>query len=178
MPFSLFTIPLIQLFFFFLTSSRLSLSPSLPPSLLPSALWRGSCQWHLLWHTLRAPTASRSLCFKGQQLISYNGFHFVLALHHAFDAMIGSAQGGIPGNFPCLICVKKGGVNVITMMSGQDRNHVSGFSTEWYGLCPCILEVGNCFWCSDGGFASLRLPCKFEETLRLEMLLWCDFQLC
>lgn len=91
------------------------LQPSLPLS-LPASLSPSLCfvAWELsvafaLTHTLRAPTASRSLCFKGQQLISYNGFHFVLALHHAFDAMIGSAQGGIPGNFPCLICVKKGG---------------------------------------------------------------------
>ena len=79
-----------------------------------------------LTHTFRAPAAGRSPCFKGQQLISHNGFHFVPALRHAFDAVIGSARGGIPDNFPRLICLKEE-VGVITMMSGQKRNHVSVF---------------------------------------------------
>lgn len=37
--------------------------------------------------------------------------------------MIGCAQGGIPDNFPRLIC-KKGAVGTITMMSGPKRSHV------------------------------------------------------
>lgn len=74
--------------------------------------------------------------FKGQRLISHNGFHFVLALRHAFDAVIGSAQGGNTRQFSMFPDLFEGGVGVITLMSGQKRNRISVFLLSEFALHP------------------------------------------
>lgn len=75
------TVALKEIFFFKRLNTYFSLS-----SPLLSAVWELS----VVFAPTHAELQQVPQALNGQQLISSNGFHFVLALRHVFDAVIGS----------------------------------------------------------------------------------------